>query len=53
MNIQEQLLQSKQSIHSTLKTLVQDRYVELEYQDHNHKSISDPVPFSSGSDIRL
>lgn len=34
----EQLLQSKQSIHSALKTLVQDGYVELEYQDNNHRS---------------
>lgn len=34
----DQLLQSKQSIHSALKTLIQDRYVELEYQDNNHRS---------------
>lgn len=33
----EQLLQSKQSIHSALKNLVQDGYVVLEYPPGNHK----------------
>lgn len=37
-DIVDQLLQSKQSIHSALKSLELDGYVEMEYHENNHKS---------------
>lgn len=37
-DIVDQLLQSKQSIHSALKLLERDGCVETEYRENNHKS---------------
>lgn len=37
-DIVEQLLQSKQSVHSSIKILARDGYVKLEYPENNRKN---------------